>query len=94
MNGTECRPQAPVAEGGPESYEGFIGDTPKTLSIFLTTPCPLRKSEGGSEIVRVADRGAMGGTAGTGSLGGRGSEGGFTALATALTSLVKSVEIV
>ena len=38
MNGTECRPQAPVAEGG-------------------------------SEIVRVADRGATGGTDGTGSPG-------------------------
>jgi hypothetical protein len=42
MNGTECRPQAPVAEGGPESYEGYIGDAPKTLSIFLATPYPLR----------------------------------------------------
>jgi hypothetical protein len=78
MNGTECRPQAPV--GGGESYEGHIGDAPKTLFIFLATPCPLRKSEGGSEIVRVADRGAMGGTDGTGSPGGRGSEGGFRPL--------------
>jgi len=42
MNGTECRPRAPVAEGGPESYEGHIGDTPKTLSMFLATPYPLR----------------------------------------------------
>ena len=42
MNGTECRPQAPVAEGGPESNEGYTGDTPKTLSIFLSTPYPLR----------------------------------------------------
>ena len=42
MNGTECRPQAPVAEGGPEPYEGYIGDPPKTLSIFLATPYPLR----------------------------------------------------
>ena len=41
MNGTECRPQAPVAEGG-------------------------------SEIVRVADRGATGGTDGTGSPGAGG----------------------
>jgi len=38
MNGTECRPQAPVAEGGPESY----GDTPKTLSVFIAIPYPLR----------------------------------------------------
>jgi len=42
MNGAECRPQAPVAEGGPESYEGLIGDTPKTPFIFLATPYPLR----------------------------------------------------
>jgi hypothetical protein len=42
MNGTECRPQAPVAEGGPEFYEGYLGDAPKTLSIFLATPYPLR----------------------------------------------------
>jgi hypothetical protein len=42
MNGTECRPQAPVAEGGPESYEGYLGDAPKTLFIFLATPNPLR----------------------------------------------------
>jgi hypothetical protein len=42
MKGIECRPQAPVVEGGPESYEGYIGDTPKTLSIFLATPYPLR----------------------------------------------------
>jgi len=41
MNGTECRPQAPVAEGG-------------------------------SEIVRVAERGATGGTDGTGSPGAGG----------------------
>jgi hypothetical protein len=32
----------PVAEGGPDSYEGYLGDTPKTLSIFLATPYPLR----------------------------------------------------
>ncbi len=42
MNGIECRPQAPVARGGPESYEGYIGDTPKTLFIFIATPYPLR----------------------------------------------------
>jgi len=42
MNGTECRPQAPVAEGGPESYEGYFGDAPKTLFIFLATPYLLR----------------------------------------------------
>ena len=42
MNGTECRPQVPVAEGGPNPYEGYIGDPPKTLSIFLATPYPLR----------------------------------------------------
>ena len=72
MNGTECRPQAPVAEGGPESYEGYIGDTPKTLFIFIATPYPLRQSEGDSEIVRVADRGATGGTDGTGSWGSGG----------------------
>jgi hypothetical protein len=42
MNGTECRPQAPVAEGGPESYESYLGDAPKTLFIFLATPYPLR----------------------------------------------------
>jgi hypothetical protein len=42
MNGTECRPQAPVAEGGRESYEGYLGDPPKTLFMFLTTPYPLR----------------------------------------------------
>jgi len=30
------------------------------LFIFLATPYPLRQSEGGSEIVRVADRGATG----------------------------------
>ena len=80
MNGTECRPQAPVAEGGPGPYEGSLGDAPKTLFIFLATPAPLRYSEGGSEIVRVADSGATGGTDGTGSPGGRGSEGGFRPL--------------
>jgi hypothetical protein len=32
----------PVAEGGPASYEGYLGDTPKTLFIFLATPYPLR----------------------------------------------------
>jgi hypothetical protein len=42
MNGTECRPRAPVAEGGPEPYEGSFGDAPKTLFIFLVTPYPLR----------------------------------------------------
>jgi len=42
MKGTECRPQAPVAEGGPESYESYLGDAPETLFIFLTTPYPLR----------------------------------------------------
>ena len=67
MNGTECRPQAPVAEGGPAPYEGSLGDAPKTLCIFLATPYP--QSEGGSEIVRVAGRGATGGTDGTGSPG-------------------------
>jgi hypothetical protein len=43
MNGTECRPQASVAEGGPESYEGYIGDTPKTLFIFIATPSDNRR---------------------------------------------------
>jgi hypothetical protein len=42
MNVTECHPQAPVAEGGPEPYEGYLGDPPKTLFIFLATPYPLR----------------------------------------------------
>jgi len=43
MNGTECRPQAPVAEGGPSFNESYhYGDTPKTLFIFLATPYPLR----------------------------------------------------
>ena len=32
----------PVAERGPESYEGYLGDPPKTLFIFLSTPYPLR----------------------------------------------------
>ena len=49
MNGTECRPQAPVAEGGPAPYEGSLGDAPKTLFLFLATPYPLRYSEGGSK---------------------------------------------
>jgi len=40
MNGTECRPQAPVAERGPESYEGYLGDTPKTLSVDINPPNP------------------------------------------------------
>jgi hypothetical protein len=35
-------PLAPVAEGGPESYEGYLGDAPETLFIFLATPYPLR----------------------------------------------------
>ena len=42
MNGTECRPRAPVAEGGPEPHEGSLGDAPKTMFIFLATPYPLR----------------------------------------------------
>jgi len=33
---------SPPSGGGTESYEGYLGDTPKTLSIFLTTPYPLR----------------------------------------------------
>jgi hypothetical protein len=42
MNGTECRPQAPVAEGGLESYEGYLDNAPEILFIFLATPYPLR----------------------------------------------------
>jgi hypothetical protein len=32
----------PRSGGGPESYEGYLGDAPKTLFIFLATPYPLR----------------------------------------------------
>jgi len=56
MNGTECRPQAPVAEWG-------------------------------SEIVRVADRGATGGTDGTGSPG----SGGLRAASGRLKSDIKLI---
>ena len=42
MNGTECRPQAPVAERGLESYEAYLDDAPETLFIFLAAPYPLR----------------------------------------------------
>jgi len=56
MNGTECRPQAPVAEGGPN----VTANAPKTLFLFLATPYPLRQSEGDCKMVRVADRGATG----------------------------------
>ena len=33
---------SPRSGGGTEPNEGYIGDTPKTPSIFLATPCPLR----------------------------------------------------
>ena len=59
MNGTECRPQAPVAKGGPNPYEGYIGDPPKTLSIFLAPRTPsdnrrgaLRSSVSPAEVRR------------------------------------------
>jgi len=38
----EAALKPPVAEGDPASYEAYLGDTPKTLSIFLATPYPLR----------------------------------------------------
>jgi hypothetical protein len=33
---------SPRSRGGTEPNEGYIGDTPKTLSIFLATLYPLR----------------------------------------------------
>jgi hypothetical protein len=35
-------PVSPRSGGGTESYEGYLGDAPKTLFIFLATPYPLR----------------------------------------------------
>ena len=73
MNGTECRPQASVAEGGPESYEGHIGDTPKTLSIFLATPTPSDNRRGALRLSVSPTEVRRGGTDGTGSLGAGGA---------------------
>jgi hypothetical protein len=81
MNGTECRPQAPVAEGGPESYEGYLGDAPKTLFIFLATPLILPRNprhlekngiHSNEEAWDERWENATGGTDGTGSPGAGG----------------------